>query len=179
MRFLLIFGNFWWPVVNLVTFISNLSIFERNPKKTQKNRKNPENSKTFKKSKIQKNTKKSIKTQKIVKIVKKKIWKSWKISTSHFFSSKNLKILKTFFFANSTRALQSSPFQISGGVVWALRTNEGRRTKEILVSNIRFQCWELGLNISYQLTCILIKLVQIGPIPIYTNLSNWLCIKPR
>ena len=35
---------------------------------------------------------------------------------------------------NSTRALQSSPFHISGGVPWAWQTN-GQRT-EILVSNI-------------------------------------------
>ena len=68
-----IFGNFWCPVVTLVTFSSNISNFERNPKnqkntkknqKNQKNRKKFTNPKKFKKSrriqkKIQKNTKKS------------------------------------------------------------------------------------------------------------------------
>ena len=52
------FGNFWCPVVTLVTFSSNLSDFERNPKKPKKSKKNP---------KIKK------KNQKIKKIEKKKI----------------------------------------------------------------------------------------------------------
>ena len=44
MLFWPIYGNFWCPVVTVVTFSSNLSNFERN----QKNKKNP-------KKKIQKN----------------------------------------------------------------------------------------------------------------------------
>ena len=40
---------------------------------------------------------------------------------------------------DSTRALQSSPFQISGGVPWASQMKDKRRTKEILVSNLGLQ----------------------------------------
>ena len=36
MLFWPIFGDFWCPVVTVVTFSSNLSNFERNPKKTEK-----------------------------------------------------------------------------------------------------------------------------------------------
>ena len=36
MLFWPIFDNFWCPVVTLVTFSSNLSNFERNPKKPKK-----------------------------------------------------------------------------------------------------------------------------------------------
>ena len=43
------FGNFWCPVVTLVTFSSNIGNFERNPKKTKKSKKKihkfPKNSK--------------------------------------------------------------------------------------------------------------------------------------
>ena len=49
MLFWLILGNFWCPVVTLVTFISNHSNFERNSKKTKKSKK--ENKKKFQKSK--------------------------------------------------------------------------------------------------------------------------------
>ena len=48
-----IFGNFWCPVVNLVTFCRNLSKFKRNPK----NQKNPK--------KIQKRVPRIIKNKKI------------------------------------------------------------------------------------------------------------------
>ena len=50
MLFWPIFGNFWSPVVTLVTFGSNLSHFEGNPKKPQKS--------TKKSKKIQKNSEK-------------------------------------------------------------------------------------------------------------------------
>ena len=46
MLFWPIFGNFWCPVVTLVTFSSNLSNFERNPQKTKK--KKPKNQKISK-----------------------------------------------------------------------------------------------------------------------------------
>ena len=49
--FLLIFDNFWCPVVTLVTFSSNLSNFERNPP-PKKNNKIIKSQKNFKKSKI-------------------------------------------------------------------------------------------------------------------------------
>ena len=44
--------HFWCPVVTLVTFSSNLSIFKRNPKKTKKVLRNPKKLKIFKISKI-------------------------------------------------------------------------------------------------------------------------------
>ena len=40
MLFWPVFGNFWCPVVTLVTFSSNISNFERNTKKTKKIKKN-------------------------------------------------------------------------------------------------------------------------------------------
>ena len=52
------FGNFWCPVVTLVTFSSYISNFERNPKKTKKIQKIQINSKNFKKSKNAKKSKK-------------------------------------------------------------------------------------------------------------------------
>ena len=64
MLFWPILGDFWCPVVTLVTFTSNISNFERNPKKTKKSKKNPKNVKQF--QKIQK----SKKVQKIQKIQK-------------------------------------------------------------------------------------------------------------
>ena len=46
MLFWPIFGDFWCPVVTMVTFSSNLSNFERNNKKKLKNpKKNPKKSK--------------------------------------------------------------------------------------------------------------------------------------
>ena len=61
MLFWPIFGIFWCPVVTLVTFSSNLSNFERNPKKTKKiqKNKNPKISKNPKIKKKPKNPKKS------------------------------------------------------------------------------------------------------------------------
>jgi hypothetical protein len=52
MLFWPIFGDFWCPVITLVTFSSNLSNFKKNPKTKQKNKKiqiilkNPKISKT-------------------------------------------------------------------------------------------------------------------------------------
>ena len=63
MLFWPIFGNFWCPVVTLVTFSSNLSTFKRNP--PPKNI--PKNSNNFKKSK---NPTESKKVEKIPKIQK-------------------------------------------------------------------------------------------------------------
>ena len=40
MLFWPLFGNFWCPVVTLVTFSSNLSNFERNTQKPKKNNQN-------------------------------------------------------------------------------------------------------------------------------------------
>ena len=59
MLFWLIFGNFWYPVVTLVTFSSNLSNFERNPPP----KKNPRKIRKLKK-KIKKNPR--IKKKKIL-----------------------------------------------------------------------------------------------------------------
>ena len=41
MLFWRFFGNFWCPVVTVVKFNSNLSRFEKNPKKKKKSNKNP------------------------------------------------------------------------------------------------------------------------------------------
>ena len=51
MLFWPIFGNFWCPVVTLVTFISNLSEFERNTKKPKNLKKIPKLKKKIKKIK--------------------------------------------------------------------------------------------------------------------------------
>jgi hypothetical protein len=53
MLFWPIFGDFWCPVVTLVTFSSNLSNFERNAKKPKKFKKIQKISKNPKKSKKQ------------------------------------------------------------------------------------------------------------------------------
>ena len=72
MLFWPIFGDFWFPVVTLVTFSSNISNFERNPKKPEKNpKKIKKKSKKFKKSKTQKKSKKSKKIQKKSKKIQK------------------------------------------------------------------------------------------------------------
>ena len=63
MLFWPIFGNFLCPVVTLVTFSSNLSNFERNPKKNEKIQK--------KSKKLQKNKKKYKKYKKIQKVYTK------------------------------------------------------------------------------------------------------------
>ena len=77
-----------------------------------------------------------------------KIWKFWRKTILPEKEEEN----KCYNFSfpilggpDSTRDLQSIPFQISGGVPWAWGTNEGRRTKdqgprtkEILVSNLGF-----------------------------------------
>ena len=66
-----ILGNFWCPVVTLVTFSSSLSNFERNPKKNTKNpKKNPKN---FKKIQKSKNSKKFKKVQKSKNLEPEKI----------------------------------------------------------------------------------------------------------
>ena len=54
MLFWTIFGNFWCPVVTLVTFSSNISNFEINTKKTKKNPPPKKNSKFFKIQKFKK-----------------------------------------------------------------------------------------------------------------------------
>ena len=66
MLFWTIFGNFWCPVVNLVTFSSNLCNFERNPKK-------PQNKKQFNKFPKIKKPKKNRKNKKKQKKNPKKI----------------------------------------------------------------------------------------------------------
>ena len=70
MRFWLIFGNFWCPVVTLVMISSNLHNFERNPKKPQKLEMNEKIAKKFKNLKMQKKVQK-IKQKKIKKIKEK------------------------------------------------------------------------------------------------------------
>ena len=61
MLFWPIFGNFWCPIVTMVTFSSNLINFERNPKnKNNKKIKNQKNSK-IEKSKIIQKIKKKLK----------------------------------------------------------------------------------------------------------------------
>ena len=83
MLFWPIIGNFWCPVVTLVTLSCNLSNFERNPKKQRKIKEIPNKFKNFKKS----NNKKSSKNLKIknhnfyfnVKNGQKKIQKPQKI----------------------------------------------------------------------------------------------------
>ena len=65
MLFWPIFGNFWCPVVTMVTFSSNLINFERNQKKTKNSRNNPtKKSKKFKNPKVQKSPKSSKKSKK-------------------------------------------------------------------------------------------------------------------
>ena len=120
MLFWHIFGILWCPVVSLVTFSSNLSNFERNPKKT----KNPKISKKF--QKISKNPKiqKSPKNQKNSKIVRKSenLEKSQKIT---FFlncrrkkEEKNAILLGLPIEEISLRPELSSParFRFQGGV---------------------------------------------------------------
>ena len=73
MLFWPILGNFWCPVVALVTFSSNIRNFERNPKKTKNIQKQfKQKIKNFKKSNIQK-------SPKIKKIQKKFFFKIQKI----------------------------------------------------------------------------------------------------
>ena len=73
MLFWLIFGNFWCPVVTLVTFSRNISNFERNRKITKKNPKEIKNLKIKKNFKIKKKNLEKIKekTQKIYKPIQK------------------------------------------------------------------------------------------------------------
>ena len=68
MLFWPIFDNFWCPVVTLVAFSSNLSNFERNPKKPKKKEEEKKKKKISKKN--PKKNQKSIKKQKNPKIVK-------------------------------------------------------------------------------------------------------------
>ena len=109
MLFWPILGDFWCPVVTVVTFSSNLSNFERTQKNGKIQQENSKNSKKLKKiqkskkihnpksptkiQKIQKKSKKSIKNPKNQRIVKngQKFWKSQKIS-------KNLKNSLFFYF---------------------------------------------------------------------------------
>ena len=99
MLFWPIFGNFWCLVVILLTFSGNLSNFERNQKnkkiqkKPQKIKKNQKIQKSQKIQKIQKYPKK------IKKEIQKKREKKYPLS---------FPILGG---RDSTRALQSSPFQ--------------------------------------------------------------------
>ena len=63
MLFWPIFNHFWFPVVTLVTFSSNLSNFQKNPKKNpkkifKKSKKNPKFQKILKFQKISKNPRK-------------------------------------------------------------------------------------------------------------------------
>ena len=90
MLFWPIFGDFWCPVVTVVTFSSTLSNFERNQKKKNP-KKNPQKSKKLKKSK---NPKKSKKSKKIPKKSKKKSKKSKKNPKSPYKNPKNQKIVK-------------------------------------------------------------------------------------
>ena len=66
------FDNFWCPVVTLVTFSSNISNFERNPKKTKNIQKEIQKiSKNFQNLETQKSPK-NPKIQKQIKKIKKK-----------------------------------------------------------------------------------------------------------
>ena len=132
------------PVVTVVTFSSNLSNFERKRKKRKKSKKNPKKIQKIQKSKNPKNLKKiqkksinpkkskmSIKNPQNPKIFRngQKIQKSQNI-LKNFKNSLFLIFFCNFFFAekkcyyisflilggrNSTRALQSTPFQNPGG----------------------------------------------------------------
>ena len=62
MLFWPIFGDFWCPVVTVVTFSSYLSNFERNQTKKKKSQKNPK--KSQKSKKIQKSKEMQKKSQK-------------------------------------------------------------------------------------------------------------------
>ena len=64
MLFWTIFGNFWCPVVTLVTISSNISNFERNSKNQKYPKKIQNFKKKFKKSKSPKKSKKSKKKNK-------------------------------------------------------------------------------------------------------------------
>ena len=150
MLFWPIFGNLWCSVVTLVTFSSNLSNCERNTKKPkkikkiQKNWKISKNPKIYKKSKNPKNPKKSKKFQKIQKLKRNpKIHKKHQKSKKCQNWSITLKIAKNLERSpkkcyplsfpilegrNSTKALQSSPFQNPvGGTVTFTKDEQTNR----------------------------------------------------
>ena len=94
MLFWPIFGNFWCPVVTLVTFNSNLSKFERNHKKTKESKKVPNFFYKFQ-TNPKKNPLKKLKLSKIVK-KSKNLGKSEKKLKNLFF--KNFENFFIFFF---------------------------------------------------------------------------------
>ena len=128
----------------------------QNIPKSKKSKKNPKNQK----KKIPKKSKKSIKTKKKIKLkknsknseIQKKFKKSKKNHFLFSFFSLNLKDLIIFFlpkkkkkcfslsfpilWRNSTRALQSSPFQNPGGVAWAWRGRRRSSRTALPLSNI-------------------------------------------
>ena len=91
MLFWPIFGNFWCPVVNLVTFSSNISNFEsqktkKNTKKIQKNLKISKNPKIGKSIKNPKKIQKKISSKMVKKPENPE--KSRRISKINFFEEK-------------------------------------------------------------------------------------------
>ena len=130
MLFWPIFGNFWCPVVTSVTFSSNLRNLERNPKKEDAIRPALSSPARFRNTKISKNVKKPL-------YLKKTFLKKRKFFAEKKYYPLSFPILGG---RDSTRALQSSPFQISGRGFrerdGGRRTNE--QTKEILVSNLGY-----------------------------------------
>ena len=103
MLFWPIFGDFWFPVVTLVTFSSNLSNFQKsptNPKKIPKKPKISKNLKNPKKSKKNNKVPKNFKNAKNLKIFQK-------IQKNHFFSKKSENFENIFFSTKKKKMLSS------------------------------------------------------------------------
>ena len=105
----LVVDHFWCSVVTLVTFSSNLSNFQKDPKNPKQIQEIPKNPKYSKCPKIQENPKNPRKSKTNLKILE--IFCLPKKSYNLIFP-----ILGGL---DSTRALQSSQFQFSGGVAQA------------------------------------------------------------